>query len=173
MEEKGNAAQLLKRQVCWVEPQSGCMVRRIMLHDGKEYKKGRKKLEGLGIEVHPTDLYAPQKNERAEQMNHLLKNGIWTVLIDTGAPAGFWMERLFGICDACNRVARPGKTKTPLDLLTGVNPSFGHLQIFGCKVWTRVSSKTGKILDSKTISGDLLRFFRIERFSACLAMSRM
>lgn len=49
MKEKGKAAELLKRQVCWVEWQSGCIVKKISFDGGRENPKGLKHIKAQGI----------------------------------------------------------------------------------------------------------------------------
>lgn len=65
IKSKDEAVELLKRQDCWVERQSRCMVKKIMLVGGREYVKGSKDLEVQGIQSHPAALYTPQEKGKA------------------------------------------------------------------------------------------------------------
>lgn len=141
LKSKSEAAELLECQVSWIERRSGCMVKRIVLDDSREYDRRLKDLFMQGIEVSPTSPNTPQESGRAERKNHTIKNGIRTLLIQTSVPASFLAECLCGVCDACSSVVRLGCPKTPEDLLTGVKQNVGHLQIFGGKVWARVHDK--------------------------------
>lgn len=59
MKWKGEAAELLKCQFCWVEGPSGCMVKKIVLDGGNEHAKGSEDLEIQGIEVPPNPSFTP------------------------------------------------------------------------------------------------------------------
>lgn len=90
MEWKGQASELLKRQICRVRGQYGCMIKRIVLDCGIERAKGSKDLAKNGIEVHLTSYYTAQKVETAEQISPLSQEWLWTLLIQTGAPGSSW-----------------------------------------------------------------------------------
>lgn len=115
-----------------------------MLNGQREYVKAFKDLEAFRIDIYPTAPYMPQENAVAESMSCTAKDCIWTLLIGAGAPASFSAGFFYSVCDVCNWALRLGCMKTPEELLIGLKASFGNLQIFGCKVWTRVRDKSVK-----------------------------
>lgn len=52
MNSKEKAVELLKGQVCWIQRQSRCMIKKILLDSGKQYAERSKDLELQCIEAH-------------------------------------------------------------------------------------------------------------------------
>lgn len=107
IKSNGEAADVLKRQVCRADPQSRCTVKKIMLDAVREYAMGSKVLEVHGIEVYLTVLYTPQKiwNGQEDEPNN--QNGIQTLLTQGSPRSSSWAEGLCGVCNARNRLVRP------------------------------------------------------------------
>lgn len=64
----------------------------------------------------------------------------------------FWAERLNGVCNARNHVARPECMNLPEKLLTDVKPGAGPLQIFDCKVGAPFPDKKRKAFNANESS---------------------
>lgn len=96
------------------------------------------------IEIHLKALYRPQDNEGAERMNCTVKNGIRTFLIQAVLSHGSERSSSTMIVNACSWVDSSACSKTPEEVLTGLEWSFRHLWISGCKAWARVPYKMQK-----------------------------
>lgn len=130
MRSKGNSTEPLLHQAGSVKRQAGFMVKKIELDCRRKYKKGLKGFEGLVIEVCPTGLYRLQKNRKVEQMDHLVKNDVRTMLITASPPKSVWAQLLYAICDVRRRVVLPWRKNTRKELLAGVEarcPAFLNL----------------------------------------------
>lgn len=102
------------------------------------------------IQVCRTAQYTLQAKRGAERMTCTIRNGIWTLLIQAGAPSSFWIECVYGVCNRRNCAVLPRYRKMSGELLTDKNPSVRHSQIFRSKAWARVPVKTHSALDAKS-----------------------
>lgn len=112
VKKKGEAAELLKRHVRWVERQTACRVKKDFLDEGKENIKATKELEADVIEVCVTTSDTREESGCAEQMNCTNKNAIRTTLLPSSAPASLQAEFMYAVCDARYRVVRAGHSRT-------------------------------------------------------------
>lgn len=156
-EIKAEAAEVLKRQVKWVERRTKSKLKKTVLDSAREYLKGCTELGADGIDIGTTAYYRPEEDGHAERMNRTVKNAVRTIRIHSGAPANLCAECLYAVCKANNHVVRAEHSTTPQELFTEVKPTFAHLWTFGCQVWVRVPDKKRKALEAKARPGILHR----------------
>lgn len=89
MRADGEAAKLLKHQVCLVERQSRCPVKKIVLSAGREYIQDSMYPEAQGTEVCPNATYTPLDNGRGKWMSRKIKNRIPALLIQAAPSSSF------------------------------------------------------------------------------------
>lgn len=71
----------------WVERQTDCRLKRIVLDGRMEYFTEMKDPEADGIEVCVTASYVPEEITREKRMNRTIKNSIRTMLVHSRDPA--------------------------------------------------------------------------------------
>ena len=92
-----------------------------------------------GIERQHTARATPQQNGVAEHTNHILDEGVASLLSDSHFPARFWGEALSTFLHALNRSPSAAVSgKTPFEAFYGRKPSVSHLWVFGCWVYAHV-----------------------------------
>jgi hypothetical protein len=89
-----------------------------------------------GIERQHTTWATPQQNGVSECTNHILDEGVASLLSDSHFPPKFWGEALSCFLHTLNCSPSSAVTgKTPFEAFYGQKPSVSHLRVFGCRAY--------------------------------------
>jgi hypothetical protein len=85
--------------------------------------------------------YTSQQNGKAERTFRTINNIVRSLLFQASIPPVYWADSLHTATYLLNR--HPTKTLsglTPFFALTGTNPTYSHLRVFGCACYPNLSS---------------------------------
>lgn len=103
-----------------------------------------------GIECQMTAPYSPQQNGVAERKNRTLMEMTRCMLYDANMTNTYWGEALITANYLQNRLpTKPLLNDTPFNKWFGKQPDVSHLQIFGCKTYTKIPDERRRKLEPK------------------------
>ena len=110
--------------------------------NAKEYEKLTQKNQNKGIEFKFTTTYISEQNEVSEQLNRIITECIRSLLFNSSLSSEFWEEAAQTACYLRNRLSLGDshRAKTLYELWTGFKPFIEHLRVFGCVIYTYISS---------------------------------
>ena len=102
--------------------------------------------EQEGIKHEYTPAYTPQLNGVAERFNRTLLDRVRCLFLTCNVSKAFWPEAVKHSCVVLNRTphSRLGG-KSPLELMTGREPSYSMLRVFGCQAFVNRLPKPDKL----------------------------
>ena len=109
-------------------------------------------LRKAGIVKRTTTPYSPSQNGIAERSNRTLLEGARCMLLGAGLGNEFWGQAVLATAYIMNRMpSRVHAGKTPYEIWTGVQPTLGHLRVFGSPAYVHIPAETRRKLDPKSV----------------------
>ncbi|CAA7014432.1 unnamed protein product [Microthlaspi erraticum] len=133
-----------------VEKGSGATIETFRTDRGGEFvsKEFNTFCDNVGIKLHLTAPYTPQKNGVVERRNRRLMEMTRSIMKHMHVPNYLWGEKTRHSTYLLNRTAtRTLKDGTPYEVFRGKKPSIEHLRIFGCIGYAKVETPYLKKLD--------------------------
>ena len=137
------------------EKETGKTIKTLRTDGGGEYlnRNFLSYLRSAGIVKRTTTPYSPKQNGIAERANRTLLEGARCMLQGAGLGNEFWGQAVLATAYIINRMpSRVHANKTPYEIWTGVQPTIGHLRVFGCPAYVHVLAETRRKLDPKSVS---------------------
>ena len=133
------------------ERESGQLLFKFRTDRGGEFTTGQ--LEGffeeLGVVHQTTAPYTWQQNGVVERWHRTMKEGVRTLLEESGLSADWWGEALRQVAWVKNRTPHAALPKgvTPWELWTGEKPNLGVSRVFGSMacVWVPEVQRKGEL----------------------------
>ena len=128
--------------------------------NGTEYrnKQFKKALKEWGIRPKYSQVHTPQQNGVSERMNRTIKEGVWSLLIDSGLHKRYWPQAVRFAVYIRNRLPHSSiKYRTPFELWNDNESAFKHMIQFGCEAVAKKSTQDGSF-DEASISCRVLGF---------------
>ena len=118
----------------YVENKFNTKIKALRSDNGTEYTNHRFQnlVKESGIDHQHTHVDTPQQNGISERMNRTIKNGVRSVMIESGLPMKYWPFAVKHVTQTRN--VSPNSSidfKTPYELWTGSLPDYGVFYPFG------------------------------------------
>ena len=143
-------------------PQEGQVIRRLHADGGGEYMGNNFQydLKEEGTIFTYSVPASQQQNGAAERLNQTLLNKSKKMMNLSGLPTKYWPLSCLYANYCRNICPTSGNYITPFEITSGREPTYGHLRVYGCKVWFRHGSqeKFKKFVDDKGIAGTFVGF---------------
>jgi len=151
MKKKEEVLSLFITWKAYVERRFNCKVRVYRTDGGGEYcsKHAEDYYKSEGIEHFTTQPYSSEMNGDAEVFMRIIVYTASSMLITANLRLDFWGQAVLCANYLLNRTPTKGLklTMTPYEALLKTKPYFGHLRIWGCRVYAHISDKKRKKLD--------------------------
>ena len=101
-----------------------------------------------------------QQNGAAERLNQTLLNKSKKMMNLSGLPTRYWPLSCLYANYCRNICPTSGNHITPFESVSGREPTYNHIRVFGCKVWSRHGSqeKFKKFVDDRGTAGTFVGF---------------
>ncbi len=118
-----------------------------------------------GIHHEMTNVYTPQENGIAEQMNRTIKEMALCMLVELGLPKTNWAKVCKYVAPIINRTPTSALNSdiTPHRAFTGIKPSVAHIRPFGCKAHVHIPKKKCTKFNAKSLECVLLGYCEHKR----------
>jgi hypothetical protein len=125
--------------------QFGCTIKSVQCDNSREFdiSSACSFFLATGIQLRLSCLYISPQNGKAERIICSINNIVRSLLFQASMPPSYWVEALNTATYLINR--HPTKTlyfSTPYFALRGVQPTYSHLRVFGCKCYPNLSATT-------------------------------
>ena len=154
LKQKNGAFSAFKSFVALAENQLNCKVKVIRDDKGGEYVSTEWKdfCTARGIQRQHTVRAEPHQNGVAERANHMLIEGIISLLNESKLPSSFWWDALATFVHVYNRSSTSANSDsiTPFELWHKSKPDISHFRIFSCTSFIHIKKDKRKQLQSHT-----------------------
>ena len=96
--------------------------------------------------------YTPELNAIAERVNRTMVEGALSMLIQANLPSCLWPYAVKHTIYVRNRVPHSGIGATPLESISGIEPSLKNLRVFGCTAYV-LRLPRGSKFESRAVEG--------------------
>ena len=142
--------------------QEGQVIRRLHADGGGEYMGNNFQydLKEEGTIFTYSVPASQQQNGAAERLNQTLLNKSKKMMNLSGLPTKYWPLSCLYANYCRNICPTSGNHITPFEIISGREPTYDHIRVFGCKVWSRHGSqeKFKKFVDDKGTAGTFVGF---------------
>ncbi|KAL9258099.1 Retrovirus-related Pol polyprotein from transposon TNT 1-94-like protein [Drosera capensis] len=108
--------------------------------------------EDWGLQRHLTAPYSPQQNGVVERRNRTVMATVCSLLKSMHVPAEFWGEAVRHAVYLLNLLPTKALGEcTPFEAWTGRKPHLGHLRVFGCIAYVKLTVPHPKKLDDRSL----------------------
>ena len=142
---KSDTFSTLSNFFAYVRTQFGATIQGVQCDNGREFDNLRARSFFLshGIHLRMSCPYTSAQNGKAERIIRATNNVVRSLLFHARVPPHFWAAALGTATYLLNIL--PTKTlqfSTPHFALFGIQPSYEHLRVFGCKCYPNLSATT-------------------------------
>ena len=138
---KSEAFSAFKQFTSWAENLTGQWMGSLRDDKGGEYMS--REFEAIcvkyGIQRQHTVQNRPQQNGVAERANRTIKEGVVSMLYESGMPTSFWGEAMASFIHVSNRVRTTSlQGSTPYEIFCGSKPDLTHMHVWGCTAYVLI-----------------------------------
>jgi len=161
LKQKSEFFSVFKKFKVFVENQSGCLLKKLITGNGKEYTSAEfnKFCDDLGIERQLTVSYSPQQNGVSERKNRSVLEMARCMIFEKKLPKSIWAETINTDVYLQNRLpTKVVEGMTPIEAWGGIKLSIKHLKVFGSLCYTHIPDVKRSKLDEKAEKGILVGY---------------
>ncbi|GAA0161672.1 hypothetical protein LIER_39276 [Lithospermum erythrorhizon] len=130
---KSDVFTIFRSFMAMITRQFQASVKVVRSDNGTEFKPLLSYFTTHGILFQTSCVGTPQQNGRVERKHRLIVNVANALMFQADLPVRFWGECVLGAVHFINRTpCSLLEGRTPIAVLTGKEPNFAHLRVFGC-----------------------------------------
>jgi hypothetical protein len=171
---KSDTFSTISHFFAYVRTQFGTVIKSIQCDNGREFDNSvaRHFFLNHGVVLRMSCPHTSQQNGKAERIIRSTNNIMRSLMFQASLPPSYWAEALHTATYLFN--LHPTKTlqfRTPYHALYGVQPSYSHLRVFGCRCYPNLASTAQNKLSPRSTLCVFLGYPSEHKGYRCLDLS--